>query len=204
MKKVDDEGEAVEGATYKLELKNSSGAWEEVKLVYSSTNKYYYPAESTDTPVVATTNSGGTVKMAELDQGTYRLTETGTGSGLSLLADYIEVTLPYTSTTDAKKTSTFTTTAGEGEDAVITYYFCDVTFDIRNDQVIDMPAAGALTGGFPWTTVGCGLAVFGGAAAVAIAARRRQAVLAASAGPTRARHIKPRDRRKGVPRHAAK
>lgn len=191
VKKTTDDNKTPEGVTYKLERRTSAEdaseeTWETVKFAKSTVagdkNKNVWVASTaTGTVETVATGSNGQFKLAELKPGTYRITEVSTVAGKSLLAEPIKVTLPYQSDS-ATETPSYIENKHK--------YFLDVTYEIRNDQVLEMPAAGSGEGGFPWVGAGAGLVMLGGAAAATLVVRSRKK-------PARAHG------RKGAGRHAA-
>lgn len=114
-------------ARFKLEVKNAGNEYEAVKDV----NGEEYIVETDDK---------GAAKFENLKSGDYRITEIQSPEGFSLLANPIEVTLPYD--VDVNNDSVVCT---EGKTPVKyegkTYYH-DITYTIINNQLFTMPEAG--------------------------------------------------------------
>lgn len=114
--KKGDDGQALEGATFALQIQNSDGGWDDVE--------------------VGTTDASGNLVFDELVFGTYKITETGTNNGYTLLKDPIIVELPYSSEDGyADANPTF---SQDGYD-----YYCDVSYTITNTSTFELPMTGA-------------------------------------------------------------
>ena len=114
--KKDESGNALEGATFALQIQNpETGEWDDVEVGTSDTN--------------------GDVIFDELVFGTYKITETTTNSGYTLLKDPIIVELPYSSEDGyADADPTF---SQDGYD-----YYCDISYTITNTPTFDIPMTG--------------------------------------------------------------
>lgn len=145
--KVDGNDQPLDGAEFSLEKKDSSNNWEVI-----------------DTK----TSKGGTLKFSDLEDGEYRITETKSPAGHSLLANSIDVTLPMTlnSTQEGLEKGTGITK----EDGKVYYY--DLTYTIKNNKLFNMPASG---GRFKATLIGIAVMIM--AAGCYILRHRRKRII---------------------------
>ena len=103
LKKVDGDGAALAGATFKLQRKGADGQYADVKLVPvyaagTTTVESYRPAKTdaeTDAVDTVTTPDTGIVKFTGLDDGTYKLVETKAPADYNTAAD-TEITITAT------------------------------------------------------------------------------------------------------------
>ena len=145
--KVDGNDQPLDGAEFSLEKKDSSNNW---KVISTETSK------------------NGTLKFSDLEDGQYRITETKSPAGHSLLANSINVTLPMTldSTQEGLE-------KGKGitkEDGKVYYY--DLTYTIKNNKLFNMPASG---GRFKATLIGIAVMIM--AAGCYILRHRRKRII---------------------------
>lgn len=144
--KVDGNDKPLDGAEFSLEKKDSSNNWE----------------------VISTkTSENGTLKFSDLENGEYRITETKSPAGHSLLANSIDVTLPMTLNSTQKGLE-----KGTGitkEDGV---YYYDLTYTIKNNKLFNMPASG---GRFKATLIGIAVMIM--AAGCYILRHRRKRII---------------------------
>lgn len=145
--KVDGNDQPLDGAKFSLEKKDSSNNW---KVISTETSK------------------NGTLKFSDLEDGQYRITETKSPAGHSLLANSIDVTLPMTldSTQEGLE-------KGKGitkEDEKVYYY--DLTYTIKNNKLFNMPASG---GRFKATLIGIAVMIM--AAGCYILRHRRKRII---------------------------
>lgn len=113
--KKGDDGQAIEGATFALQIQNEDGGWDDVE--------------------VGTSDANGDVVFDELVFGTYKITETSTNNGYTLLKDPIIVELPYSS--EDGYADTDPTFSQDGYD-----YYCDVSYTVTNTPTFDIPMTG--------------------------------------------------------------
>lgn len=114
-------------ARFKLEVKNADNEYEAVK-------------DANGADYIVETNAQGAAKFENLKYGDYRITEIQSPEGFSLLANPIEVSLPYdvsVSNDSVQCTTGKTPVQYEGK----TYYH-DITYTIINNQLFTMPEAG--------------------------------------------------------------
>lgn len=155
-KSTDAEGKDIflDGVEFKIE-KKVGNSYEEV----SRDDKTY----------TVITNTKGEALFEGLEEGTYRITEIKAKNGYSLLANPIEVTLPYQVSGDSN--------AVIDEDKAVTYdgkkncYF-DITYTIVNNKLFNMPASG---GRFKATLIGIAVMIM--AAGCYILRHRRKRII---------------------------
>lgn len=88
-----------------------------------------------------TTDGNGTLVFDHLPIGKYTIQETKTVPGNSLLSKPVEVQVPmHLTEEEAKEQQADTAQAVQGTDG---YYFYDLTYDITNDAVLNLPKTGA-------------------------------------------------------------
>ena len=151
--KADDVGNAVDGVGFRLERLGADGkTWEAVAT--GTTGQ----GNGADGKPVAK----GSAYFGSLEPGRYRLTEENAPEGQTLLASPYEFDLPQQS---AEANPSYVE-GGQG-------YFLDVTLDVRNNQVFQMPHSGGVS--WPWLVGGAALAVGVGSLAALGARRRRSA-----------------------------
>ena len=119
-----------------------------------------------------TTGSKGEADFGEADfidiaPGTYQITEVQSPKGYTLLANPIEVTLPYT----ASSTDDVSTTATPIEIDGTNYYY-NITYTIKNNKLFNMPASG---GRFKATLIGIAVMIM--AAGCYILRHRRKRII---------------------------
>lgn len=149
IKKVDADGTtALEGAMFTLKKKGTEAETQTI-----------------------TTNSSGEADFTKIVPGTYQITEVQSPKGYTLLANPIEVTLPYTApSTDAPKTDTPTTATPIEIDG--TNYYYNITYTIKNNKLFNMPASG---GRFKATLIGIAVMIM--AAGCYILRHRRKRII---------------------------
>ena len=127
--------ELLNGVEFRLEQKQKDGNWKEVNKGKTGSCE--------DAP--GQPAGDGIYVVTDLEMGEYRLTETGTVQGSSMLQDPIDITLPFTQPGDGSE--------GAGETEVYkrpflnhkgTDYYVGVNYKITNDAALDMPRAGGL------------------------------------------------------------
>ena len=156
-KSTDAEGKDIflNGVEFKIE-KKVGNSYEEV----SRDDKTY----------TVITNTKGEALFEGLEEGTYRITEIKAKNGYSLLANPIEVTLPYQVSGDSDAVRI-------DEDKAVTYddkencYF-DITYTIVNNKLFNMPASG---GRFKATLIGIAVMIM--AAGCYILRHRRKRII---------------------------
>lgn len=156
-KSTDAEGKDIflDGVEFKIE-KKVGNSYEEV----SRDDKTY----------TVITNTKGEALFEGLEEGTYRITEIKAQNGYSLLANPIEVTLPYQVSGDSNA-------VGIDKDKAVTYdgkencYF-DITYTIVNNKLFNMPASG---GRFKATLIGIAVMIM--AAGCYILRHRRKRII---------------------------
>ena len=160
--KTDEDGSGLEGVTFTLELlmnePDEGAEGEDADWVAWST----ISGEN----ISNDTGSGGSLTYSNLIPGTYRLTETGSTSGNSLLADAITIVIPFSSDASSSTDTTAPSYAYDNES-----YWLDVGYNITNASLFTLPMAG---GGLPrWAWLVIGLGVVAAAFVVRAAAKNR-------------------------------
>ena len=121
IKKTDDHGDPVQGASYDL-------------------------ADSTGRVMITrTTDRNGVAVFSDRDKlvvGEYVITETKTGAGLTLLSDSIRATIPLTMSDAEAQAKGADTSKGWHNARTGTWYFYDLTFNITNTAKFTMPMSG--------------------------------------------------------------
>lgn len=142
----------------------------EFKIEKKVGNSYEEVSRGNTTNYIVTTDAGGKAKFEGLEEGTYRITEIKAKNGYSLLANPIEVTLPYQVSGDSNA-------VGIDEKKAVTYddkencYF-DITYTIVNNKLFNMPASG---GRFKATLIGIAVMIM--AAGCYILRHRRKRII---------------------------
>lgn len=117
-------------------------------------------------PQNITTNKKGEADFTGIAPGSYQITEVQSPKGYTLLANPIEVTLPYTaSSTDV---STTDTPIKIGD----TSYYYNITYTIKNNKLFNMPASG---GRFKATLIGIAVMIL--AAGCYVLRHRRKRII---------------------------
>lgn len=111
--------------------------------------------------VKATTDASGNIVWDNLDQGEYRIVETKTVSGMTLLTKPINITLPITMSDQEAKAMSAATDQGKYDSYTNKWFFYEATFDVTNNVTFKMPTTGA-TGVWKFIFFGFGtMAVLG-------------------------------------------
>lgn len=114
-----------------------------------------------------TTDKNGKADFTGIAPGSYQITEVQSPKGYTLLANPIEVTLPYT----ASSTDDVSTTATPIEIDGTNYYY-NITYTIKNNKLFNMPASG---GRFKATLIGIAVMIM--AAGCYILRHRRKRII---------------------------
>lgn len=142
----------------------------EFKIEKKVGNLYEEVSRGDKTNYIVPTDAGGKAQFTGLEEGTYRITEIKAKNGYSLLANPIEVTLPYQVSGDSNP-------GGIDKDKAVTYdgkencYF-DITYTIVNNKLFNMPASG---GRFKATLIGIAVMIM--AAGCYILRHRRKRII---------------------------
>lgn len=142
----------------------------EFKIEKKVGNAYEEVSRGNTTNSTVTTNDKGEAQFTGLEEGTYRITEIKAKNGYSLLANPIEVTLPYQVSGDNNAVRI-------DENKAVTYdgkencYF-DITYTIVNNKLFNMPASG---GRFKATLIGIAVMIM--AAGCYILRHRRKRII---------------------------
>lgn len=89
-----------------------------------------------------TTDKDGALTFFELPSQSYTLTEVRTVNGYQLLADNISVTLPLKLSADEVTEKRVDTSKGYYSEANKCWYFYDLTYEIKDDAILELPKAG--------------------------------------------------------------
>ena len=164
IKKLDSDGAtALKGVTFMLEYLEESEKTAASAAGYADT-RLLKVGES----VEATTDENGEIVWDNLDQGKYRITETGTVAGHTLLTEPIEVTLPITMTdADAKANKADTSKGVLDKGYTGNWFFYDCLYEVTNSATFKLPMTGgsgiwkyALFGFGTMAVMGAGLILF--------------------------------------------
>lgn len=142
----------------------------EFKIEKKVGNSYEEVSRGNKTNYIVPTDAEGKAQFTGLEEGTYRITEIKAKNGYSLLANPIEVTLPYQVSGDSNA-------VGIDKDKAVTYdgkkncYF-DITYTIVNNKLFNMPASG---GRFKATLIGIAVMIM--AAGCYILRHRRKRII---------------------------
>lgn len=144
IKKVDADGKtSLEGAKFTLKKKGTEAELQNI-----------------------TTNKNGEADFTGIAPGSYQITEVQSPKGYTLLANPIEVTLPYTaSSTDVSTTDTPIVIDSKN-------YYYNITYTIKNNKLFNMPASG---GRFKATLIGIAVMIM--AAGCYILRHRRKRII---------------------------
>ena len=138
--KTDDGGTKLDGVKFQFqEAEEVSGEWK---------------PKPGSTPIEMVTVDGK-VTFTDLVAGKYLLTETGTISGMQLLKEPVQITIPYI-LGSGNATGAEGGLPGENGD---TYYY-HLTYNIKNNQLFEMPSAGG--SGYPFYLLGVFCILTGG------------------------------------------
>ena len=158
IKKLDSDGATpLKGVTFLLEYLEETEKTAASATGYAETRRLKV-GES----VEATTDVNGEIVWDNLDQGKYRITETSTVAGHTLLTKPIEVILPSTMTEAEAKANKADTSKGV-LDAGYTgnWFFYDCLYEVTNSAVFKLPMTGG-SGMWKYVLFGFGtLAVMG-------------------------------------------
>lgn len=121
-----------------------------------------------------TTDENGKACWTGLEAGTYTVTETSTLDGYQMLTNSFTVTVPLTMTKDeAEAAGTDTTNAVWRTDTNLWYFF-DLTYNVTNSEVLDLPETGG-NGWFIPVIIGAAILTFIWVAEMICCRRKKQA-----------------------------
>lgn len=148
MKKIgekdsEDKDTPLKGAKFKIE-----------RITETDGKESYESAKADGSDYIIETDENGIAVFEGLKEGKYRITEVQSPKGYSLLANPIEVTLPYVTSNDAGVTKN-----SEPVKVGDTDYYYDLTYTVKNNKLFDMPEAG---GGFRATLIGIAVMLIAG------------------------------------------
>lgn len=126
--KQDRNNTPLEHARFKLEVKNANN------------NEYEAVKDTNGGDYIVETDDKGAAKFENLKSGDYRITEIQSPEGFSLLANPIEVALPYD--VDVNNDSVVCTEGKTPVEYEGKTYYHDITYTIINNQLFTMPEAG--------------------------------------------------------------
>ena len=148
MKKIgekdsEDKDTPLKGAKFKIE-----------RITETDGKESYESAKADGSDYIIETDENGIAVFEGLKEGKYRITAVQSPKGYSLLANPIEVTLPYVTSNDAGVTKN-----SEPVKVGDTDYYYDLTYTVKNNKLFDMPEAG---GGFRATLFGIAIMIIAG------------------------------------------
>lgn len=153
-----DEDKPLQGARFEIAKKDKDNKYVKVQNVGTDEN-------GNDVNYIET-DKNGQASFNNLPEGDYQITEVQSPKGYTLLANPIEVTLPYTaSSTDGLTADTPITIDG-------TSYYYNITYTIKNNKLFNMPASG---GRFKATLIGIAVMIM--AAGCYILRHRRKRII---------------------------
>lgn len=106
-------------------------------------NPSYKPLLKVGESTEGTTDANGNITWSNLDQGEYQITEIQTVSGMTLLKDPINITLPIIMTDKQAKAMSAATDLGKFDNYTNKWYFYEATFEVANSVKFIMPTTGA-------------------------------------------------------------
>lgn len=118
-------------------------------------------------PQKITTDKNGEADFTGIAPGTYQITEVQSPKGYTLLANPIEVTLPYTASSTDDVSTTATPIVIDSKN-----YYYNITYTIKNNKLFNMPASG---GRFKATLIGIAVMIM--AAGCYVLRHRRKRII---------------------------
>jgi len=138
IKKLKEDGKtSLRGVKFKLTFVKESESY------INNMFKTYTPLLTEGQSVESTTDSDGTIVWKNLDQGEYRITEIQTVSGMTLLKDPINITLPITMTDKQAKDMSAAIDSGRYDNDKNLWFFYEAKFEVTNNVTFKMPTTGA-------------------------------------------------------------
>lgn len=173
IKKVDEDGTALEGARFLLEKLDENG--DLIPLKWDDTAGKWITMPQGETYTGETNSSGNLILGKDaaddntLSFGTYRLTEVQSPNGYSLMKEALIIILPYEKVlaTDPADGWDITYVNDEGNRV---YSYFDLTYTITNVGAFKLPEAGNI--GIPWYLYAGALLIF--TAVMSVIVRQRQ------------------------------
>ena len=123
--------------------------------------KSYTPRMKQGATITVKTDKNGYVEIDNLDQGQYKIVETKTKAGNTLLKDPINITLPITMTDKEAKRLSAATDNGKFDDYTNKWYFYEATYEITNTPTFKIPTTGS-NGIWMYGFIGLGMAAMAG------------------------------------------
>lgn len=148
IKKVNTDGEAMEGVKFKLEYRYSEENDYEAIPGNVVDGKYQYMYSSASTFDIVATDENGEIAFTKLPIAQYRLTEVETLAGYNKLAESLEFYLPYV-VNDYDLPEGIAVEGKAMEDGDENTYF-DVTYTITNTPLPSMPLTGKYNANIPY------------------------------------------------------
>ena len=139
IQKLSDDGKTpLQNVEFELTFTKESEPYTENAL------KTYKPLLKQGESIKAKTDANGYIVWSNLDQGEYKIVETRTVSGMSLLKDPINITLPITMTDKQAKDMSAATDQGYFDEGYTNkWYFYEAKFEVTNTPNFVMPTTGA-------------------------------------------------------------
>lgn len=139
IQKLSDDGKTpLQNVEFELTFAKESEPYTENAL------KTYKPLLKQGESIKAKTDANGYIVWSNLDQGEYKIVETKTVSGMSLLKDPINITLPITMTDKQAKDMSAATDQGYFDEGYTNkWYFYEAKFEVTNIPNFVMPTTGA-------------------------------------------------------------
>ena len=139
IQKLSDDGKTpLQNVEFELTFAKESEPYTENAL------KTYKPLLKQGESIKAKTDANGYIVWSNLDQGEYKIVETKTVSGMSLLKDPINITLPITMTDKQAKDMSAATDQGYFDEGYTNkWYFYEAKFEVTNTPNFVMPTTGA-------------------------------------------------------------
>ena len=139
IQKLSDDGKTpLQNVEFELTFAKESEPYTENAL------KTYKPLLKQGESIKAKTDANGYIVWSNLDQGEYKIVETKTVPGMSLLKDPINITLPITMTDKQAKDMSAATDQGYFDEGYTNkWYFYEAKFEVTNTPNFVMPTTGA-------------------------------------------------------------
>ncbi len=193
IEKLDGDGKKVAGVTYKIEYQQARDVYKKTTTVGRKTVTMLCDSTDDGAVLVArntknvydkygnlvgeqTTDSEGKAAFEDLYPDDYVITETSTRSGLQLLAEPIEVSLPMRMTkaeADEWNLDTSDTTKVQWSDSENRFIVLDATFKVTNHATFAMPMSGGTVNGWTFIPLVLGMGVFAGVVIVLFRKKKR-------------------------------
>lgn len=152
LKKLDSKGNPLQGVEFEIEFIKES------ESLTADANPNFKRLLKQGEKTTGTTNSNGELVFSNLDQGTYRITETKTVGGNTLLKEPIEVTVPMQMTQAEADAYGNVDYSNAKFDANYTnkWFFYNCLYEITNTATFKVPMTGS-SGTWKYGFVGIGM-----------------------------------------------